>query len=161
MQIESIPPDPPSAWHPKLHRIIGYWTGLRREGRLPGRRDIDPAAVKDLLPGLWMLDVQRDPFRLRYRLVGTRIVEAIGQEPTGRWLDEIHPHAARLEGFVARYQRVADTGVPSRRRGTAMVWSHNDYREIENIVLPLASDGRLIDTLLILTVLHRPDGSSV
>lgn len=161
MQIDSTPPDPPSLWHPKIHRMIAYWESLRVDGRLPGRRAIDPAAIRDLLPGVWMLDVHRDPFRLKYRLVGTRVVEAIGQEPTGRWVEEIHPHATTLEIFMERYRRVVDTGIPSRRRGTARLWSHDDYREIENIVLPLATDGINIDTLLILTVLHRADGTSI
>ncbi len=161
MQIDSTPPDPPELWHPKLHRIIAYWKDLHAGDRLPGRRDIDPSAIRDLLPGIWMLDVQRTPFRLRYRLVGTRMVEAIGREPTGQWVDEVHPHSASTEAFMVRYLRVVESRVPSRRRGTARLWSHNDYREIENVVLPLAADGVRVDTLLILTVLHRPDGSSI
>ena len=147
-------------WHPKLQRLLRYWRSIHPPGGLPGRQHLDPMAIVDLLPGLWLLDVQRAPFRLRYRLVGTRIVESIGREVTGEWLDEAHPHVATEVDFFARYRRVVETGVPNRRRGAAKLWAHADYREVENAIFPLASDGRSVDMLMVLTVLYRADGSS-
>ena len=148
-------------WHPKLQRMYRYWESRRPgPGLLPGRQHIDPLDIPDLLPGIWLLDVQHEPFRLRYRLVGTRIVEAIGREVTGRWLDEAHPHLAPHSGYVQRYRTVVETRFPSRRRGKAMLWQHEDYREIENTIYPLATDGTKVDLLLILTVVYRTDGSS-
>jgi hypothetical protein len=151
----------PQTWHPKLQRILAYWQQIHPPQGLPGRRHVDPIAIADVLPGVWLLDVQREPFRLRYRLVGTRIVEAIGREVTGQWLDEAHPHLANDSVYIGRYRKVVETAEPSRRRGTAKIWLHDDYREIENVVLPLASDGKNVDMLMVLTVLHRHDGTSV
>lgn len=147
-------------WHPKLQRLFRYWESICPAQTLPGRQHFDPLAVADLLPGIWLLDVQPEPFRLRYRLVGTRIVEAIGQETTGLWMDEAHPHLLAHKHYFDRYQEVVGTRIPSRRRGPARMWTHHDYREIENVILPLASDGTTVDVLLVMTVMYRLDGTS-
>jgi hypothetical protein len=158
--VNGEPPDFPN-WHPKLQRMYRYWQQVRpAPDLLPGRKHIDPLDIPELLPGIWLLDVQREPFRLRYRLVGTRIVEAIGREVTGQWIDEAHPHVLNIPNYADRYRAIVTSGVPSRRRGQALLWQHEDYREIENMVYPLASDGRTVDVLLVLTVLYGLDGTT-
>ncbi|MEA5501909.1 PAS domain-containing protein [Halotia wernerae UHCC 0503] len=141
---------------PDVAEIYEYWCALAPGRMLPGRQHVAPADIAArLLPTLWLLDVQREPFRLRYRLVGTAIVDAMRGDPTGKWLDEAHPHVKSRAEFFERYQRVVRTGVPSRRRGIAQLWIHADYREIENLILPLASDGTNVDVLLVTTKLFR------
>src|SRR5260221_14317471 len=73
------------AWHPGLQRLYEYWKAIHPLQGLPGRQEFDPAAVPDLLPNLWMLDVQREPFRLRYRLFGTSIPYPAPGATTGQW----------------------------------------------------------------------------
>lgn len=149
-----------AAWHGRATRLYRYWLSIHPpEGGLPGRRHFDPVAVAGLLPGIWLLDVQRLPFRLRYRLVGTGIIEAIGHEVTGLWLDEAHPHIRDNAVFFGRYQQVAETGVPSWRKGKPLLWTHRDFGTIENLLLPLAKDGCEVDMLCAFTVFYRPDGS--
>ena len=160
----SIPVDdvaPELPWSEGVSEAFAYWVSRRPQGLLPGRQHIDPTEIPRLLRGLWLIDVARNPFRFRYRLVGTRIVEALGMDPTGRWLDEAHPHARTVPGFFKRYERAVETGVPSRRRGTALLWSNRDHRAIENILLPLAADGRTVDMLMVYTAIFRLDGSEV
>ncbi|MFY7779876.1 MAG: hypothetical protein ACOVQI_02005, partial [Tagaea sp.] len=50
---------------------------------------------------------------------------------------------------------------PSRRRGTALLWRHNDFREVENVLLPFASDGRTVDMIMMYTSVLRANGSRV
>lgn len=160
---ETIAPIPPAdfaSWHPKLQRFYRYWQEIHPPHGLPGRRHLDPLAIADLLPGIWLLDIQPDPFRLRYRLVGTRVVDAIGREVTGQWVDEAHPHLTADPAFFERYRGVAEMGMPSRRRGKVKAWTPDDYREIENLAVPLASDGRMVDVIAVLTIFHYPDGTS-
>ena len=136
---------------PDIAAIYDYWCELAPEQMLPGRQHVDPAKMPArLLPSIWLLDVQHEPFRLRYRLVGTGIVEAMRADPTGKWLDEAHPHVKSRPEFFERYERVARTGIPSRRRGIAQLWIHADFREIENLMLPLASDGEKVDIVMVL-----------
>jgi len=71
-------------------RIHDWWMSHRR-GEIPDRSDFDPAEFKDLLPYILISDVEASPFRIRYRLVGTRAAEATGFNIVGRYLDELMP----------------------------------------------------------------------
>ncbi|HVM81635.1 MAG TPA: PAS domain-containing protein [Stellaceae bacterium] len=145
-------------WHPDIAGIHDYWRSIHPGTGLPGRQHVDALEIpRELLPRIWLLDIQAEPFRLRYRLVGTEIVRAIGREVTGQWLDDAHPHLKDEPDYLARYREVLATGMPSWRRGRAMLWTHQDYREIENILLPLARDGASVDMIMVLTVLYRWD----
>ncbi len=73
-----------------LRRIHDWWIA-HSHGDVPDRADWDPAEFKDLLPNILITDVETDPFRIRYRLVGTRVVDATGFNITGRYLDEMMP----------------------------------------------------------------------
>jgi hypothetical protein len=157
--LEDLSPEAP--WSHNVEAAYQYWLSKISLGRLPGRRSIDPVEIPRLLSGVWLLDVSRAPFRFKYRLVGTSVVDAMGFDPTGRWLDEAHPHVRDSPNFFARYERVAEKKIASRRIGRASLWSHNDYRTIENVVLPLATDGSQVDIIMIYTALFRLDGSCV
>lgn len=41
------------------------------------------------MPNLLVVEVEPDPFRIRYRLVGTRVAQFTGFDFTGRYLDEL------------------------------------------------------------------------
>jgi hypothetical protein len=150
-----------SLWHPRAQRLYRYWRSIAPPGALPGRQHLDPVDIPDLLSCLWLLDVQREPFRLRYRLVGTTIVEAIGREVTGQWLDEAHPNIEDRAAFLARYSGVVENGHPSWRKGHPRLWAHRDFGIAENLLLPFARDGQTVDMLCALTVLYRRDGTVV
>jgi len=152
---------PEVPWNPSIRRLYDYSRRIAPPGRLPGRQHFDPVEVPDLLRGIWIVEVARNPFRLRYRLVGTRVVDALGFDPTGMWLDDAHPRTATTPAFFARYEKVAENGIPSRRRGPATLWTDKDHREIENILLPLAADGRNVDMIVVLTAIYRLDGTEV
>jgi hypothetical protein len=150
-----------AGWHPRLMRLYGYWRSIRPAGaRLPGRRDFDPVAVPELLPGIWLLDVQRQPFRLRYRLAGTGIVDAIGQEVTGLWFDKAHPTVGDAADLVRSLRLAVERAIPQRHKGKPRLWSHHEFTLIEDLILPLARDGSRVDMLCAYTVLYRPDGSA-
>ncbi len=147
-------PDPD--WHPKVRAFFTYWQSVRPAPRLlPARHHLDPAAMKAVLPGIWLLDLQREPFRLRYRLVGTEVVEYIGAEVTGMWMDEAHPDIRDKPAYLERYRAVVQTGMPSWRRGIPSLGIRQDFHMIENIVLPLASDGSVVDMLAGFSVMYR------
>ncbi len=67
-----------------LHR---YWRS-RADGLAPQRSDIDPADIKPLLPFLYIVRYERDPFRVRYILTGTEADRWNGFNMTGRYVDE-------------------------------------------------------------------------
>ena len=92
-------------------RSLHRWWLDKGAGDVPDRADLDPADCKHLLPNLFIADVEPAPFRIRYRLVGTRAVEATGMDITGRYLDELMP-ADIEEPWMAHYQRAYRTRRP-------------------------------------------------
>jgi hypothetical protein len=74
---------------PMVRMLHAWWLAHRGAHGIPDRRDFDPAALRVLLPNLFITDVEPEPFRIRYRLVGTKAVRTIGFDITGRYLDEL------------------------------------------------------------------------
>jgi len=46
-------------------------------------------ALRHLLPNMIICEAETEPFRIRYRLVGTKIAMVTGFDFTGRYLDEL------------------------------------------------------------------------
>lgn len=126
--------------------IYGYWAGLRRGARLPARRDVDPAALKRLLPTVSLIDIRRDPMDFRVRLAGTGLYSIYGREITGRTLGEVYNAAA------ADYWREELSAVVQERRPGVGVHSlalrGAGHVSILWLRLPLASNGRDVDMIL-------------
>ena len=72
-----------------VHELQRYWTAKLNGRIMPARADIEPAEIKHLLPNLVIADLTTDPFRVRYRLLGTKVVAESGNDFTGRYLDEM------------------------------------------------------------------------
>ena len=79
----------PTIAHPMLATLLAYWHRKRGTRAMPARADIEPAELKALLPNIFMVDVEHAPFRLRYRLVGSALVDVLGQDIKGKYLDEM------------------------------------------------------------------------
>jgi hypothetical protein len=153
-----VPNSPlPADCDPRVRRLYDYWRRIHPpSGDLPGRRDIDPAAIVELLPWVWIVDVTREPLRFRYRLVGTEQVHAMERDVTGAFLDEVHPRfvgSASYPQYVAGAER-AEIGY---LRGPPIFHLSKDYVLIERLLLPLARDGHTVDMLLAITVYFSRD----
>lgn len=132
--------------HRKLFRLLDYWTD-KKGGRIaPARRDIQPVELRDLLPNVFLVDVEPHPTRFRFRLVGTEIVQFYGIDATGRFLDDLD-FSDRAPSVIAHYAAVVTTREPSCHsvQFTRGCGRHLSY---ERVILPLSSDGVSIDMLL-------------
>src|SRR5688572_31427685 len=92
-------------------RTLHRWWLDRCAGDIPDRADLDPADLKPLLPNLFVVDVEHDPFRIRYRLVGTRAIEVTGYDITGHYLDNLLP-ADASEPWMQHYHTAYRTRSP-------------------------------------------------
>jgi hypothetical protein len=138
-------------WHPKLRALHVYWLGLWVGDRLPARRQIDPLAIPQLLDSLYLIDIEREPLRFRYRLMGTKLVFFRGRELKGLYMDEAH---AQFETSPIRqhYEELAKTAEPQWRKGpTLFNWGEGRH-SIERLLLPLATDGESPDCILGMSV---------
>jgi len=130
-----------------IRALYDYWQGLHRNGPLPAKRDIDPAAIKPLLPYVIIVEIHRDPFRVRYRLVGTEAVRFAGWDYTGVWLHEAD-WGEVTEVMISNYQRVAETGKPMF--GADDVLINDKWKEYEWAILPLSDDGSTVTHCLVM-----------
>jgi hypothetical protein len=137
---------------PRLTGLYEYWLSIQPvNGLLPARRDFDPVDVPQVLPWLWLVDVQREPLRFKYRLIGTELVAAIGHNATGKCLDEVHPRFTSSAGYqqLVNAATLAEVGF---LRGSATYDGGRSQGKFERLILPLATNGREVDMLLGLTV---------
>lgn len=148
-----------SDWHGAILRLYDYWKSIKPERCLPGRQHFDPLDIPDLLPRLWLLDVVRPGPRFRFRLVGTSSVKTLGHDPTGLWLDESHPIFTKKPDILTRYILTVETRTPTYRRGLQRITLSKDYQTVENIFLPMASDGETVDLLVAISVAFNQDGT--
>ena len=75
---------------PDLVRFYDYWLSLCRGRPMPSRKDIDPLQIPPAyLPNLMLIDVLHNPRRYKYRLIGTHVVAASGEDRTGRIFDNV------------------------------------------------------------------------
>ena len=74
---------------PSTARLFDYWRNSRRDGIPIRRTEIDPVALRDVLPFLLLGDIEPAPFRVLFRLVGTAVAAFSRQDFSGRYLDEL------------------------------------------------------------------------
>lgn len=143
----------PAGTHPRIAAGYAYWRSLQHEeGRLPGRKAIDPVEMRGFLPDVCLYDVQHSPVRFRNRLVGTRVVAGMRHDFTGRWLDEVYPRFVTSPAY-AEFVGVARRELPiAYYRGIPLFHTDRDYTIMERILLPLATDGDSVDMLFAIIV---------
>lgn len=146
----------PNDCHPKIRQLADYWLAIHPRDHLPGRQHFDPTGIPNLLPNLWLVDIQHDPMRFRIRLLGTRVVDYAGEDNTGSWVDEKWP------GFDnSAFAEIATSGKPSWYRGPSKLRPEKDYYELERARFPLAQDGKRVDMILALTIFFDRQGKEI
>ena len=83
-------------------RLLTYWDALRGDRLLPGRAEIDPAALVAVLPWVSIVEL-RDPNTMIYRLSGTALRDIMGIEATGRNMLDLVPATSRRQPCFSQY----------------------------------------------------------
>lgn len=123
---------------PNLAALLRYWELKRGARAMPRRRDIDPLDMPPaLLPYLELVELAQG--RLRYRLIGTAIVDAMGRDATGRFLDQV------LAGGHGRFvERMHRTVMSALRPVFSLCWLRRSIGgdlPLLRVVAPLSEDG--------------------
>lgn len=135
---------------PRLVGFYDYWRSLRGGRRMPARRDVDPLQMPPgVLPDLMLIEVAGPPRRYRYRLVGTHVVEASGEDRTGRYFDEVAYFRVN-PAVIRHYDAVADSGRPMHSLEPFTNFRTGGTYEVERLLLPLAADGEHVDMIIVL-----------
>jgi len=149
-------------WSREASQLYAYWRRITPvEAELPGRQHIDPCDIPALLPHVWLLDVAPDPRDNRYRLIGTAVANGVGKDYTGKILRDAHPASAGSLDAFRFFIDMVETRTPQWFRGKPRLHHYKDVAELENLIMPLAADGRRVDMLFGMTKFYRGDGSPV
>lgn len=110
---------------------------------MPSRADINPKDIVEYLPFISMIDVERNPMRFRFRLVGTETVRAMGMDVTGKYSD-MNPAIATLN---ERYMWVVENKRPYLYNDE-LTWSKSSFLDYYALGLPLSNDDKEVNIIL-------------
>ena len=133
----------------RLREIYGYWRSKIADGRLPARAAINPLDIPKLLPFVFLVDVERDPQRFRFRLIGTQICAWAGRDTTGMYTDE-ERYGERGPSITREYGEVVARRQPIYREQKARI-PERDFMFYQKLILPLSCDGEHVDMLFCAT----------
>ncbi|WP_162242456.1 PAS domain-containing protein [Rhizobium sp. Leaf371] len=138
--------------------IFRYWQSLREKGRTPSRDQLDPGAIRDALPDVFILEqAEADQGRTespRFRLAGTRLCALFVRELRGARLDSLWS-AADMQDLAAVTRRVMLSGEPAVLQASGI--ADGERLAAELVLLPLLSRGGRHDRIFgSLTPISRP-----
>ena len=122
--------------------LRAYWDTKRATRAMPRRSDIDPLELRKHLGWLVLVDVLPGMTDFRMRLIGSRIVEMLGRDSTGKLLSSLKPADGNWWRFCHDlYSEIAGRALIARARGSLRMVGR-DFRTFDSVLLPLdAGDG--------------------
>jgi hypothetical protein len=102
---------PEQARFVKTRALFGYWQGLQAGGR-PSRTSLDPIAMKPYLSNLLTGNIEAEPFRVLYKLIGTTVAEYSQCDFSNRYLDELSYSGRDDVNWESCYRHVHGTHQP-------------------------------------------------
>ncbi len=160
MLLQSLPDDFDTPLFQTFSDFISEVTGANE---MPFFKDVDLMKVYKIAPHLYILDVVEPGSRFRVRFAGTKMCSAVGLNPTGRFLEEVHdgPHK---EHYLSAYSEMLKVKRPMRIRSTILLPKRggefdqkNRSVVIRRLAYPLTDTGDTMDHVMGLLV--RVDGA--
>ncbi len=74
---------------PSTVELFAYWRANLHDGIPLSRSEVDPSVLRAILPFLLLCDIEPEPFRVLFRLIGTAVADFSRQDFSGRYLDEL------------------------------------------------------------------------
>lgn len=149
--LEDLDGAAPPPVHPRFDEMCRYLDRVAPEGRLPGRKHIDPCDFPQVLSLVNLVDVERDgeALRFRYRLVGEAQSNAAGRDITGMTVEEaVVP--ALVTRITGNMRKALETRLPVYDR-FPMPHPDRQFIDSQRMYYPLATDGETVDMLLTLS----------
>ena len=113
-----------------------WWSAAEKHAVPPRREDFDPVDFPRALGNITIFDVERDPWRFRVRIVGTRIVEETDRDTTGVYLDQLES----AEPIILRARWAAENRRPYLMPMAPVTWTSKRFKNYSALALPLADD---------------------
>ncbi len=139
--------------HPDLRRLYDYWESRRGNRLYPARGDIDPVEFSFALGNVTLIEVLHSPLRFKFRLMGTLMAQRVGQDLTGRMVDDL-PNPSYRDVLLRAYRESIETGQPNLHLYEQEI--EGKPMQFEVLRLPLAEDGKTINMLLLCPMFFEP-----
>jgi hypothetical protein len=129
-----------------LRQLYFYWLSKKTSRFPPPRSVVEPSEIRSLLPFLFIIEVDHDQQRFRYRLAGSDVETLVQARLHGLWLDEALRSPLR-EFFDEAFCIAAFDRKVHYRKNTLHL-AERPYIRYSRILLPLSNTGERIDHLL-------------
>ncbi len=130
----------------RLQDLLAYWQS-KKNGRLPARSDIDPIEIPKLLKYLILADYDAVRQDVRFRLVGSEMVEHWGRDFRNMHLHEIMS-GEYYDYIHSLFVQTANKARPLFSE-SVFRWDRGRAMRTKRLMLPLASDGHNVDAVLV------------
>ena len=129
----------------KVRALDAYWRARLDSGVAPLRGTFEPYDLRRLLPNILIVDITAAPFSVRYRLIGTKVVDVSRVDFTGKRLDECDFQAEDSLIWHQSYQRVLESGAPVFGHVRIPMNEDSNRGLIDEFgIFPLSHDGKNI-----------------
>lgn len=147
--------DPEAALKPSMARDAGlaclqvpkgpfseatqYWDALDKKCDLPLSSAFDLLSLPALVQNITLFEIGRQ--RIRIRFVGTGIVQEIGEDTTGKYLDEM----PNMDAVQDRAFNCTRSRQPYFHENLPVTWTSKDFITYSTLGLPLVGqDGEIV-----------------
>ncbi|WP_120497937.1 PAS domain-containing protein [Kiloniella sp. EL199] len=138
----------------RIAAFYQMWKSKCKGNTIPARSDFDPIEMVDFLPGITLVDVDKETLNLTYRLVGTNEVAVRGKDPTGDSVKE-HFHATTWEDTWENYNHaINNQGIVFDDMD--MPNSNGIIVGDETIFVPLSPDGEHVNMVMLYSIQREP-----
>lgn len=124
-----------------LLNLAAYWSAKRGGHPLPPRAAIDPLDMpRRLLPHLMLVEPTGRDIEVRFRLVGTELVQRLRRDPTGKTSREFYPQDSAYRSYMEQiYSSVIQRGHPLYVDHTRRFAEEGSGR-VRQLLLPVAAE---------------------
>ncbi len=131
--------------HKKTADLYNYWNALRGKEAAPKRSSLDPQNISGLLGDLFILE-RNSPVKYTFRLAGTRLCSAYGQELRGQSISSFWSESDRESVETLLYSITEDAAAAVI--GIQAQSSAGNSLPLEMLLLPLFQDSGKLTRVL-------------
>ncbi len=127
----------------ELDRVRDYWQSLLRgEANMPFWDDVKLSSLPDLRARLMLVDAFENPQRFRFNTVGQDICGRFGENPTGKFLDEIESKTP-FEYLMAQSSATIEARAPTFYASHPSTGTSQHQNGYVRLLLPMWGNGRI------------------
>lgn len=143
-----------------LLNLAAYWSAKRGGHPLPPRSAIDPLDMpRRLLPHLMLIEPTGRDIEVRFRLVGTELVQRFRRDATGKTSRDLYPPDNEYRGYIEQiYSSVIQRGQPLYIDNTRRFPEEGSSR-VRHLLLPIAAEPGSARAALVLSSISWSTGS--